>query len=55
MGLWGVRLKFDDREEVLVLGSRFQAEFYIHMIPQLMVWEVQEVIGCRSARIVPVQ
>jgi len=55
MKLWGVRLRFDDCEKVLVLGSRIQAEFYITMIPQLMVWENVEVAGCRSARIVPVQ
>lgn len=56
MGLWGVRLKFSNNsEKVLVLGSRLQAEFYIHMIPMLMVSNNKEVEGVISARIVSIE
>lgn len=55
MIIWGVRLRYIDGEKVLILGSRAQAEFYIHMIPQLMVWGNKEVEGVISARIVSIE
>lgn len=56
MKLWGVRLRFqNNRESVMVLGSRVQAEYYIALIPQLMIWDIDDVKGLISAKIVSVE
>lgn len=54
MQYWGVRMRFRDREVVMLFGSHFQAEYFIALIPQMMVSKNPMVKGVISARLVPI-
>jgi hypothetical protein len=47
-------MKFKSREVIYIFGSRFQAEYYLAMIPIFMVSENKMVDGIKSARLIPI-
>jgi hypothetical protein len=53
--IWGVLLKFKDGSERLELFGRnhFQAEFFLHLIPQMMVDKNPMVTDLASATLMP--
>lgn len=54
MHYWGVRMRFKGREVVLQFGSLFQAEYYLHLIPIMIMDGNPMVDGIISARLVPI-
>lgn len=54
MQLWGVRAKFEGREIVFAFEHKIQAEYFLILIPQLMVDGNAMVDGIKSARLVPI-
>jgi hypothetical protein len=54
MQYWGVRMRFENREVLYLFSSRFQAEYYLIMIPAFMVSKNRMVRGIKSARLIPI-
>lgn len=53
---WGVRLTYrDGTNKTILLGSHFQAEYFIHLIPFFMVSGSRLVENVASAKIVGVR
>lgn len=51
---WGVRMRFEGQEIVYIFETKLQAEYYLHLIPRLMVDGNKMVDGIKSARLVPI-
>ena len=50
--IWGVRLNFGPLGyEYMTLGSKWQAEYFLHLMPQMMVDGNAMVEGIQSARL----
>lgn len=54
MQYWGIRMRFEGYEVVYAFVQRIQAEYFITLIPQLMVDGNAMVEGIKSARLIPI-